>query len=91
MPEMSNIKTKDRCILTADHFDGFFRHHRGEVGRVLSIYQATQYLVEFEGYEAERARQQQMVNQDGEGDNVVPYLSLIPQEKLRRLHDSDTE
>jgi len=74
----------ERVVLLEDYIDAereqsFKAGQRGtfqsKLGRLA--------IVEFDGYEAERARAAEMRARLGVGPNIAPWLGLVPPAKLR--------
>lgn len=72
---------KERVVLAADYVDEFGHFYkRGQVGMVGNRIEEgdEKVMLLLEGYEEEKVRARRAWEEDGEGPNVVEYLTEVP-------------
>ena len=77
-----------RVQLTTDHSDEFGQTWiTGQTGTVVSLDALKQpdVVVDFDGYEMARKKQEEFLAKKGEGFNILPWLALVPTWKLRKI------
>jgi hypothetical protein len=78
------MKEGQRVRLKSDFTDDEMTPHiKGETGVILSDSSTGgKVLVEFDGYEEERKRDEELRQRSGEGYNIVSWLSSVPLDLL---------
>lgn len=78
------MKKNQRVKLKSDYTNEWGILYRiGQEGFVLLDYiLGNQMVIEFDGYEKDRQMAQEMKEKNGEGPNIVRFVSLIPVELL---------
>ena len=88
-------RAKRRCRLREDFTDQwgqkFSTEQTGEASWWEHGKDYDDVLVDFDGYDAERKLNEQMIAEDGEGWNIVPWMAHVPKVLLEWAEpDEDT-
>lgn len=75
-----------RAVITKDFTNEWgAKYKAGQLGGLKQFPSSKDAYIELDGYKAERAEQERMRVEKGEGYNIVPWLTEIPRDCVRLL------
>ena len=83
------LSYKEKVVLTSDYIDDYGHSYKegqtGTIGNTIKK-ESKNAILKLDGYEESKRRAEEMWEKDGEGPNVVEYLTEVPISILRRIH-----